>query len=197
MGPPPVGPQGPFGPGYGGWGPQPPPQDSGSGPLLAIMLSVAFVLVVATGGAIAWALWPADREGAGQASPSASATASTPMVTTVPAGTVPEAFGGTWKGRLTTSSGDWSVSITLAKGTTVGTTQYYSAGAAKCSGTLRMLEGSDDLLTLRESTPTCDESTSGYVTLSRSGDSVLYKWYSTRTRMDSGRQGYSGTLDRQ
>jgi len=177
----------------------PPPQNSGSGPLLAIMLAVAFVLVLATGGAIIWALWPSDREAAGQpsASASASATASASTVATVPAGTVPEAFGGTWKGDLTTSSGDWSVSLTLAKGTTVGTTQYYSGASAKCSGTLRMLEGSDDLLTLQESTPTCDESTSGYVTLSRSGDHVLYKWYSTRERMDSGRHGYSGTLDRQ
>lgn len=195
MGPPPAG-----GPGYGPWGPQPPmppPQGSGNGPLLAILLGAALVLVLVAGGAVAWALWPSDPETVVLPSPSASATASAPTVSAVPAGTVPEAFGGTWKGDLSTSSGNWSVSITLAKGTTVGTTQYYSGGSAKCSGTIRMLEGSDDLLTLRESTPSCDESTSGYVTLSRSGDRVLYKWYSTRDKMDSGRLGYSGTLDRQ
>jgi hypothetical protein len=166
--------------------------------VLAILLVAAFVLVLGTGGVIIWAVWPSDPEPpVVTTTSSAGTTASTPTVSAVPAGTVPEAFGGTWKGDLTTSSGHWSVSVTLAEGTTLGTTQYYSSGSPKCSGTLRALDGSADLLTLRESTPNCDESTSGYVTLSRAGDQVLYKWYSTREKMDSGRQGYSGTLVRQ
>jgi hypothetical protein len=190
-----------MGPGYGHWGPQPPmpPQGSGGGgPLLAILLIAAFVLVLGTGGVIIWALWPSDSDSPVVTAGSSAGTAtSTPTVSAVPAGTVPEPFGGTWKGKLTTSSGSWSVSVTLAEGTTFGTTQYYSAGSPKCSGTLRALESSDDLVTLRESTPNCDESTSGYVTLSRAGGQILYKWYSTREKMDSGRQGYSGTLVRQ
>jgi hypothetical protein len=175
----------------------PPPQGSGAGPVLAILLVFAAVLVLATGGVVAWAMWPSGSDPVPSTSPSVATTAPTPTVSTVRDGTVPEPFGGTWKGDLKTSSGDWSVSITLAKGTTVGTTQYYSAGTAKCSGTLSVVDDSGDRLTLRESTPTCDESTSGYVTLSLSGDSAMYKWFATKEKLDGGRLGYSGTLEHQ
>jgi hypothetical protein len=160
------------------------------------------VLALIVGGVVIWAVWPSSGGGTTVVPTSPEVSTSvvdspTPTQSSTGDGTVPDSFGGTWKGTLKTSSGHWAVSITLAKGTTLGTTQYYQDGAAKCSGTLSVSSYSGGLLTLRESTPTCDESTSGYVTLSLTGNSVRYRWYGTKAKLDSDTTGYSGVLARQ
>lgn len=162
--------------------------------LLPVLLVVGLVMVLIAGGLVAWLVWPESKEGgrqpAGEVRPSSSASASARASTST---SIPADYGGKWEGDLTTSAGNWTISITLQGDSTSGSVQYYRDGKGTCAGNLIFTTFVGGKLTMNESTPGC-ETTSGIVTMTLSGDRLFATWYTTKAKFDSGSPAYSGLL---
>lgn len=194
-------PYGPAGPPQGPWTPppfgqQPPPRRPGPNlaVVIAVSVSVVFVAVVAT---VVVLVAQTDSEPEPTRTP--TFVTPTPTSTTQAQGggqKFTSTFAGSWKGKITTSSGSWQVQYTLPQAADAGSVQYFQDNKLACIGTVKAISVGGTVLKLDEQTPGCNPNKSGVVKLTSSGSTLLHRWYSNETNYTADSAAYYGTLSR-